>query len=448
MERILADRPPVQGFPLGKPPDRAQGAALDAAAEVEPSRAPGNQISVHERADWRRALLVAFVVVLGLRVLLSAWAALVLAATPAAEQPRFNAATGITIQQGTLAEPWQREDALWYEKIATQGYRPDDNTTVFLPLFPLLMRAASLFTFGDVALAGLLVSMLAAVAALALLYRLALLDWNERVALRGVLYLALFPTSFFLLSAFTESLFLALTLGAFWFARKRQWLLVALLTALASLTKVQGALLCLPLLFEYWTSVRGFPSGKGFTSGKSRERERWTPWTPRQWYHAALITLSGPLAALGFFAYVRYVVGDAMSWSERQSLIWGHVTTWPGETLAVAVGKVFSEGQPAINNFDLLVLALFGVLTVMSFRLRPSYGVQALTVLVPTLLHVQANFPLMSISRYVLVAFPCFLALAVWADKKPRLVHLGVLIVWVGLLLMWSSQFVKGHWVG
>ena len=120
----------------------------------------------------------------------------------------------------------------------------------------------------------------------------------------------------------------------------------------------------------------------------------------------------------------------------------------PGETLWVAVQKVATEGQLTINTFDLTVFALFVVLTIAAFRLRWSYGLLAVLVLVPSLLHVGAQFPLMSFSRYALTAFPCFMVLALWVSKRPRIVHLLVLTLWVSLMLVWASQFVRGYWVG
>ncbi len=380
---------------------------------------------------WKRPLLTALLIVVCTRLLLSGWAAYVLATFPTTDLQAQYAHVGITLQSGGIAAPWQREDAQWYEKIATQGYRPDDGTSVFLPLLPLLMRIASPLTLGNVALAGMLVSSLVAVVALALFYKLASLDVGPNTALRTVLYLALFPTAFFLQSAFTESLFLALAIGAFWCARGGKWGLVVLLAGLSGLTKVQGALLCLPLALEYIAWARRNPGP-----------------LPRRATQFAAVVLAGPLATGVFFAFIRYVVGDPLSWSARQNAMWHHQVTWPGETLAIAFQKAFAEGQLTINTFDLGVFALFSILTVASFRLRISYGLQALTVLAPSLLHVGSQFPLMSFSRYALAAFPCFIVLALWTTKRPRMVHLLIVTLWISLLLVWSSQFVRGFWVG
>ncbi|MFL5731563.1 MAG: mannosyltransferase family protein [Chloroflexia bacterium] len=380
--------------------------------------------------DWRSELLLGLGIVIALRVVLSAWAAFVLASMPAPDLQAQGVNAGITLQSGTLAAPWQREDALWYEKIATRGYDPNDGSTAFLPLLPLLMRLASVATLGDAALAGIVVSSLAVAVAFALFNRLAALDTRKDVAARAVLYLALFPTAFFLYSAFTESLFLALAIGAFWQARHGRWALVVLLALLAGLTKVQGALLCLPLAVEYLASV-----GWKWSALRGRAAE------------FASVVLAGPLGTLAFFAFTRYVVGDPMPWNSRVAAMWNFHSAWPGETLAASVGKVLSDGL-TINAFDLAVLLLFGALAYGAFRMRLSYGLVAVAALGPSLLRVNELFPLMSLSRYALAAFPCFIVLAVWVDKRPRIVHLALIAVWLGLMLVWSSQFVRGFWVG
>ncbi len=42
-----------------------------------------------------------------------------------------------------LLAPWQRFDALWYVRIAMGGYSAHDSSTVYLPVYPLLIRIVS-----------------------------------------------------------------------------------------------------------------------------------------------------------------------------------------------------------------------------------------------------------------------------------------------------------------
>jgi Gpi18-like mannosyltransferase len=76
------------------------------------------------------------------------------------------------------------------------------------------------------------------------------------LARRSVICLAVFPTAYYLVAGYTESLFLALTLGAFLAALKRRWLVAGSLAYLASLTRLQGAVLLLPLGWIAYVQLR------------------------------------------------------------------------------------------------------------------------------------------------------------------------------------------------
>jgi hypothetical protein len=128
---------------------------------------------------------------------------------------RWNELVGANGEPPWLAL-WQRWDALWYQKIATDWYALGDDTIHFEPLYPLLARIVAFVTGGSMVLAQLVVASLAFVVAAYLLQRLAAREVGEEPARLALLLTALFPAGFFLLAPYTESLFLALTLGAFW----------------------------------------------------------------------------------------------------------------------------------------------------------------------------------------------------------------------------------------
>ena len=73
----------------------------------------------------------------------------------------------------------------------------------FYPLYPLLMRAASLPLADNLTLGGLAVSGAAYIAAMTGLYRLVRDDFDDPVARRAILYLSIFPIAFFLFAPFT-----------------------------------------------------------------------------------------------------------------------------------------------------------------------------------------------------------------------------------------------------
>ncbi len=77
------------------------------------------------------------------------------------------------------------------------------------------------------------------------------LDFDRATAARAVLYLLVFPTTLFLSAVYAESLFLALTVAAFYHARRGQWWIAGALGGLAALARPHGVLLALPLAVEY-----------------------------------------------------------------------------------------------------------------------------------------------------------------------------------------------------
>ena len=125
--------------------------------------------------------------------------------------------------EGTLArllEPWAHWDGVWFVRIAADGYAAHLHSEAFFPLYPLLVRAVEAGV-GDYVVAGLLVSLACYAGAMVVLFRLAGAELGERVALWSVVFVSLFPTALFFQAVYSESLFLLLTLLAFWWGEAR-----------------------------------------------------------------------------------------------------------------------------------------------------------------------------------------------------------------------------------
>jgi len=115
----------------------------------------------------------------------------------------------LTGWQHYLIQPWRNWDGHWFALIAQEGYF-EKSTTAFFPLYPLLLRGGSWLLDGQIALAGVLIANVALLGALFLLYQLIQLDFPRAVARRALLYLALFPTAYYLGAVYSESLVLFL----------------------------------------------------------------------------------------------------------------------------------------------------------------------------------------------------------------------------------------------
>ena len=117
-------------------------------------------------------------------------------------------------------------DAQHYLNIAKSGYHGVGPELAFYPLWPWLIRAGALV--GRYWIAALVLSNLLSLAALLLLAHWVEQRTDRRVARWTVVALLVFPGSMFFCAAYSESLFLLLTLVIFWAVDRKHWALAAL----------------------------------------------------------------------------------------------------------------------------------------------------------------------------------------------------------------------------
>ena len=145
----------------------------------------------------------------------------------------------------TLKPLWIHWDTRHYLNIAENGYTAvgDERLQlVFFPLYPLLMRLVSALTGGDVFYSGLAVSLLCSAVSAGLLYDLAAGLYGDRIGLLAAAYFLLSPLSVFLCCAYTEALFICLTLAAIVLLRRGHPWLAAVCGMLSALTRMPGVI--------------------------------------------------------------------------------------------------------------------------------------------------------------------------------------------------------------
>jgi hypothetical protein len=308
---------------------------------------------------------------------------------------------------------WQRWDALWYQQIALHGYTAGNGTATFFPLYPLLSRLVTPVMANQAVLGELLISSVALGVGLPLLYRLARLDMSWQPALLSLALLLSFPVAFFLSAPYTESLYLACSVGAFWLARTGRPWAAGLAGFAAALTRIQGALLTLPLCFLYLQ--------------QRSESEKGAPWQ----------VVSGALPGLGAILvvlYLRRVVGEWQTGLAAQAR-WGYETVSPWHALGASWQYITSTGDP-VELLNLVCLIGFTALAVwVTFRLPLAYSLYIWPYLAILFFREMYLSPLMSVSRYVLVLFPCFFVVAPALSRRLPLAA-GLVVV------MWSVQLI------
>jgi hypothetical protein len=276
-------------------------------------------------------------------------------------------------------------DSVYLLGIAADGYHAEPvhqafRDWAFFPLYPMVTRAFSILTLGNVAVAGVLVANLAFVAALAVLYRLTIIHVDHDRAVRSLAFVAFAPGAVAFAMAYSDSLFLLLAAGAFLAAEQRRWLLMALLYGLATLTRLQGVLLAVPLAILVAESAGGWRSVAAWRS-------------PRLLWLAA-----GPIAFGLFAGYLGWAFGDPLGMFTAQQA-WSQIGSETGGTVT-----------PVLSRFDPIVLLLVGLLCLHVFlfvffrkdRMPPAYAALALVTLVTAV----TTGRLQSVARYLAVAWP------------------------------------------
>ena len=360
---------------------------------------------------------------------------------------------GLTTPYGptgdALAAPLGRWDSVWFMAIANDGYGGGAREA-FFPLYPLVVRVAAA-PFGSALISGALASTALLGVALVLLHRLVALDHDRAVARNAVLVTALFPMSFFFSAVYSESLFLALSIGAVYAARRERWAWAGALGLLAATTRSAGVLLLVPLAMIYlWDAER--PRLR--TMRPLRADALWLLLVPSGLgAYCGLLALGGhdPLAPFNAQeVWFRSFAGPfAGAWD-------GVVAGWDGarQLLSGSRAPVYFEqagGDPFVvarHNLELLAwlaIALVAVAGVLR-RLPAAYGAYVIAALSLPLSYPVGPQPLMSLPRFVAVLFPLAIWLALWMTGRVARERI-VLALFAGALAVYSGIFATWHWV-
>lgn len=322
---------------------------------------------------------------------------------------------------------WAGFDGVHYLTIMLRGYHGAGLIQAFFPFYPYLSKI-----FGSLIdnylIGGLLVSNLSFLALIYVWYRFVKLNYSKKVALWSTVALLLFPTSLFFGALYSESLFLLLVIGTFWSVQKKRYWLVALFIGLASATRVTGILLLPAVLFE-------------IVMPKLDWRKNIKP--------IGIVSL-GSLGLVGYMYYLYKDFGDPLYFFHVQEEFGGvrqeNLITYP--QVAWRYIKILLTARP----FDLkyfsyvqdFIVSTVGLIVILyaATKTRLSYVIFALSAfLVPTLTGTFSSMP-----RYILVCFPLYILLGIWAEKS-KIFRYTWLTISVILLMINTILFIQGYWV-
>lgn len=333
-------------------------------------------------------------------------------------------------------------DGVHYLRIAQNGYNAA-YTPAFFPVFPLLVRLftnfipknpildLSLYVDPAYFYTGLILSNAFFLIALYLIYKLFRLDYDQKVSWSSLIFLLLFPTSFYLGSIYTEPLFLLLSALVLYESRKRNFLLAGIFCGIASATRIIGVLLAPVILIELFLAIK---NGNIFLKSKQ--------------FIFSVIGLG--LSVAGMASYMFYL------WRNFKDPLY-FISTQPffgaerSSTIILLPQVIYRYirifmstpiySLQFLNSALEFVMALVPLILLIIYfkKIRFSYWVfMLLALIVPTLSGSFSSMP-----RYDLVAFPLLPVIVVKLGKYSRLVM--TLSAILGIILL--SLFIRGYWV-
>jgi hypothetical protein len=338
---------------------------------------------------------------------------------------------------------WGRWDSGWFLGIAQHGYTDPGHSTAFFPAYPMLVKLVGWFLLGHDLLAGVLVSLVASAGAFVLLWQLGRALIGEESTRRALLYLALFPTTLFLLAVYSESLYLLVSVEAFLYAVRGQWTRAGVFVGLAALTRVAGLVLLPALAILAWRA-----------SDRRRALTRLAVSLP-------IMALWPLYLGLKYHRPFVFLSAQRAGWDRRLSSAgplggaWDAlVDGWRGVRQLVAGsghdyfpspdhGAMYGAG---LNLEQLGYAVLLVALGVYAWRrLGAAYGLFVLASLALPLSDPVPSSPLLSMPRFALGVFPVFLVLGSLGGR--RRVDIGIIAVCSILLGINLARWVLWLWV-
>lgn len=300
-------------------------------------------------------------------------------------------------------------------KIAQFGYQ-EKHQYAFFPFYPILIGLVET-VIGDFRISAVFISLICIFFGVQFFYDTLLNFFSKKNAEDSVLFLLLFPVSFFFLTAYTESLFFLLAVLAFNFMKKGKLLFATIAVMLISATRITGLAMVAVLIFQVL-----------FKEGINKNN----------WY-----VLLSPIGFVIYCCYLYIQTGNPFYFLVAESN-WQRELTVPGINFwgaisALVKGVSFDAGYIIFFEF---IVSVFGLgLVLRSFRFLPfSFSIYGLF----SLLFPLFTSTLMSMPRFLLLVFPVFITISLLKNEKIKYVYK---ILCIFLLTIFTTLFITGYWV-
>lgn len=328
-------------------------------------------------------------------------------------------------------------DSGWFSCIVRSGYfgpACGNGATLerlaFFPLYPASASGIAWLAGGGAATPSTIafglwaVSATASLAAVAALFALVEHTRGPAAARRACALLLFGPYAVFLVASYSESLYLAAAIGAWYACQRRRYALTAVLGMVATLTRASGLFLVPALLVLYLT-----------TTLREKRRLRWSE---------LVLVLSSGFGVVGYWTWLWARTGDPFAWSHAQEAGWNRTTRWPWDTLLNQGIHVLREPRwdwqiQAVIELVFAVGLVLAVLLLLRARDWPSATLVALTAL-----SLMTSTSYLSLGRNTLTLFPLLLLLVDLRLSRRRFAV--VLAAGAALFLFNTVQLAAGNW--
>ncbi len=340
-----------------------------------------------------------------------------------------------------LLAPWLRWDAVWFRAILVDGMIAGNGSTAFHPLYDLL--STPLYWLGlDPLLSLMITSSLAALGSFWIFHRYAGLDLPRRQCGLALILLATFPVALIYFAPYRESLFLFFSVLVLYEIRRRRWLPAALAAFAASLTRQQGALLIVPMLWQAWEDSGRSISGvlkvwRGWAAALSAPAGllAWTAYRIGVLHEGTLDMGSWQ----GFF-YSALLSPSAKATAPVQALM------WPWDVLVLSLPRLVHG--PDIEDIMAVALgfAFLGLLVFAWRHMQPGDRLYALVITLVSFSYFSGTGRIYAaLPRHLMLAAPVFVGLAAALRKSWQ--QYSVVVIQLALQIFMLFLYVAKFWI-
>jgi hypothetical protein len=334
----------------------------------------------------------------------------------------------------TITATWDSGYFVSISEIGYFGSSQPGQWQAFFPGMPLAIRVVNQLatwhagTHFRLTVAGLAIALLCSLIATVLLYRITELRFDSRAAACAAVMLMAWPAATFLSSVYSESLYLALAVAAWWFGLRRQWLLAGLFCAGASLTRVNGVFLMIALFVMLGMSIW-------------HHQERFRLWK------VGAIALGGT-GAVGYLAYLWANTGDLLAWQHAQDAGWARrtVTPWTAFTNTIDAIEGVDSAPRRFQWVADIATAAFGIAASVYFAAKRYLPEFTLTALTFGVLLTSTNY--LSILRSTLTIFPIFIVGGALLARQREWVSSALLTLSAVWMVGTTVLFTLSIWAG